>query len=90
MVLIPCQILETILHILLKKYKTLTTISNIHVYVSRINKRLVFKLKDGHKLDLQPPVSIKLLALKIQIVKKSNGENVLSLKKLKYFRFSVV
>ena len=34
-----------------KKYKTLTTLHPIHVYIKIINNRLVFKIKDGYKLE---------------------------------------
>ena len=33
--------------------ETLKTILPIHVYINRINNSLVFKIKDGHKLELQ-------------------------------------
>ena len=32
----------------------------IDIYISRINNRLVFKIKDGYKLELQMPETIKL------------------------------
>ena len=32
---------------IIKKCETLTTIPPIHVYINRIIKRLVFKIKDG-------------------------------------------
>ena len=35
--------------------------SAIHIYMDRINNRLVFKVKDGYKLELQTPVTMKLL-----------------------------
>ena len=43
-----------------KKYETLTASPPIHVYFNRINNRLVFKIKDGYKLELQAPESMKL------------------------------
>ena len=45
---------------IIKKPETLTTIPPINVYVNRINNRLVFKIKDGYKLELQTPETIKL------------------------------
>ena len=39
----------------IKKREILTTIPPIHVYVNRINSRLVFKIKDANKLELQTP-----------------------------------
>ena len=37
---------------IIKKYETLATIPPIHAYVNIINNRLVFKIKDGYKLEL--------------------------------------
>ena len=37
---------------IIKKYETGTTIPPIHVYINRINNRLVFKIKDSYKLEL--------------------------------------
>ena len=38
---------------IIKKHETLTTIHPIHVYVNSTSNRLVFKMKDGYKLELQ-------------------------------------
>ena len=45
---------------IIKKYKTLTTIPPIYVYINRINNRLVFKIKDEYKLEVQMPETMKL------------------------------
>ena len=45
---------------LIKKQETLTAISPIHVYINRTNNRLVFKIKDGYKLELKTPETMKL------------------------------
>ena len=45
---------------IIKKRKTLTRVPPIYVYINRINNRLVFKIKDEYKLDLQAPETIKL------------------------------
>ena len=45
---------------IIKKHETLTTIPPIHVYINRTNNRLVFKIKEGRKLELQIPETIKL------------------------------
>ena len=37
---------------IMKKHDKLTTIPPIHVYINRINNILVFKIKDGYKLEL--------------------------------------
>ena len=60
--------------------KTLTATPPIHVYINKINDRLVFKIKDGYKLELQTPETMKLLgSTKKLIGKTKNGENVPSL-----------
>ena len=46
---------------IIKKHKTLTTIPPIHLYIYRINNRLVFKIRDGYKLELQTPETMKYL-----------------------------
>ena len=46
------------------KHKTLRTIPSIYVYISRINSRLVINIKDGYKLELQTPETMKLAAQK--------------------------
>ena len=38
---------------IIKNHGTLTTIPPIDVYVNRINNRLVFKIENGYKLELQ-------------------------------------
>ena len=45
---------------IIKKIETLTKIPPIHVYINRINNRLIFIINDGHKLDLQTPETRKL------------------------------
>ena len=45
-----------------KKHETLTTIPYIQVYINRINNRLVFKAKDGYKLELGTPETMKLFS----------------------------
>ena len=47
---------------IIKKYKILTAIPPIHVYINRINNRLVFKIKNGYKLQLQTPETMKLFS----------------------------
>ena len=55
MVLILCQIFKIILNKPLKMHETWTIIPPIHVYLNRINNILMFKKKDGYKLELQTP-----------------------------------
>ena len=43
---------------IMKKRETLS--DNPRIYIKRINNRLVFKIKDGYKLQLQTPEAMKL------------------------------
>ena len=62
---------------IIKKHGILITISPIHVYINRVNSRLVFKTKDGYKLELQTPETIKLFTSTQKLIEKSeNEENV--------------
>ena len=45
--------IEDYIEYIIKKYETLTTIAPVHVHFNRTNNRLVFKIKDGYKLELQ-------------------------------------
>ena len=42
------------------KKQDLTTNPTIHIYINSINKRLVFKIKDEYKPELQSPETMKL------------------------------
>ena len=79
MVLILCQISKYINYII-RKHETLTAVPPIHAYVDRINNRLVFKIKDGYKLELKMLELMKLFgSTKTLIDKAKHGENVPSL-----------
>ena len=45
---------------IIKKHETLTTVPPIRVYVNITNNRLVFKIRDGYKLEFQRPKTMKL------------------------------
>ena len=47
--------------LMVEKHKILPTNPHIHIYISRINNRLVLKIKDGYKLELQTPDTMKYL-----------------------------
>ena len=65
---------------IIKKHETLTEISSIHVYINIIDNRLVFKTKDGYKLELQMLETMKLFGSTKKLIEKiTNGENVPSL-----------
>ena len=48
----------------------LTVIPIIHVYVNRINHKLVFEIKNGYKLELQTPESRKLFSSIKELINK--------------------
>ena len=65
---------------IIKKHETLTAIPPIHVYINRINNRLVFKINDRYTLELQTAETMNLFgSIKNLIGKIKNGENVPSL-----------
>ena len=54
-----------------KKHETLIIVPSIHVYINRVNNRLLFKIKVGYKLELQ---TLKTMAL-FGSTEKIIGEN---------------
>ena len=70
----------------MKKHETLTANLPIHVYINRINNKLVFKIRDEYKLQLQTPETIKwFVSTKTLIGKTKNGENLPSLEVVEVF-----
>ena len=61
---------------IIKKHEILTTFPPIHVYINKINNRLVFKIKDGYRLELQMPETMKLTGSTKKLIDKKNGRNV--------------
>ena len=59
---------------IIKKNETLIAIPPIHVYINWINNRLVFKIKDGYKLELQMPETMKLFGNTKKIKTKQKME----------------
>ena len=51
--------IEDYIEYIIKKHKTLTKYLPIHFYINRINNRLVFKIKDRYRLELQTPETMK-------------------------------
>ena len=74
MVLFQCQVFKIIWKITNKHYKETQTFSNnspIYICINRINNRLLFKIKDGYKLELQmPEILMKLLRRTKKLIKK--------------------
>ena len=72
MVLSLCQIFKIILiEYIIKKHETIPV---IHVFINRINKRLVIKIKDSYKLELQTPETMKLFGSTKKLIDKSKTE----------------
>ena len=59
-----CSILDIqdYFEFIIKKHETLTENSPVQIYVNRIKKGIVFKIKRGYKLELLTPETMKLLA----------------------------
>ena len=56
---------------IIKKREKLPTTPPIHIYINRINNRLVFKIKDGYKLELQTTESTKLFGSPSKLIDKT-------------------
>ena len=67
--------IQDYLEYIIKKHKLSATNPLAHVYINRNNKRVLFKIKDGYKPELQT-----FQTRKLKIINKSkNGENIPSL-----------
>ena len=62
---------------IMKKYVILTDNLSIMIYSNKIKNKIVFKIKNGYKLELLTPETMKLLGSTKKVVDKDkNGENV--------------
>ena len=52
--------MQDYIEFIIKMHETLNAIPPIHVYINTIDNRLVFKIKDGYRIELQTPETIKL------------------------------
>ena len=59
---------------IIRKHETLTTVPPIHVYINRINNRLVFKIKYGYKLEVQKPETMKLFGSTKKLIDKTKQQ----------------
>ena len=59
---------------IIKKHETLTENPPIQIYLNKIKKRIVFKIKTGYKLELLTPETMKLL--KKEVDSDKNSKNV--------------
>ena len=68
----------------IKKHKTLTSIPPIHIYINIINNRLLFKINDGHKLELKTPEKMKLFGSTKKLTDKAKNLGLLLDSKLTF------
>ena len=62
---------------IIKTHETLTDNPSIKIYLNKIKNRIVFKIKNGYKLELLTPKTMKLLGSTKKVVDKDrNSENV--------------
>ena len=62
---------------IIKKYETLSENSSVQIYPNKIKNRIILKIKNGCKLELLTPETMKLLGSTKKVVnKEKNGENV--------------
>ena len=59
--LILLMIFNDYLEFIIKKHETLSENSSIQIYPNKIKNRIVFKIKNGYKLELLTPETMKLL-----------------------------
>ena len=65
---------------IIKKHETLTENSSIQIYANKIKNKIIFKIKNGYKLELLTPETMKLLgSTKKDVDKDKNGENLAKL-----------
>ena len=56
-----------------KKLETLSANPLINIYNNRINYRIVFKINDGYKLELQTPETMKLFSSTKKLIGKTQN-----------------
>ena len=69
--------IQDYIEFIIKKYETLTENPSIQIYANKIKNRIIFKIKNGYKLELLIPETMKLLGNTKKVVDKDkNGENL--------------
>ena len=62
---------------IIKKHETLSENPLLQIYPNKIKNRIIFKIKNGYKLELLTPETTKLLgSTKKDVDKDKNGESV--------------
>ena len=69
--------IQDYIEFVIKKHKTLKTIPPVHVYINRINNRLVFNIKDRYKLELQTPETMELFGSTKKLIDKTKNREKL-------------
>ena len=65
---------------IINEHEILPTNNPTHVYIDRVINRLVFKIKDWHKVELQMSEILKLFGSPKKVIDKTKkGENVASI-----------
>ena len=67
------SVIQDYIEYIIKKHETLTTVPPIHVYINGINNRLVFKIKDEYKLELQTSETMKLFGNTKKLIDKTKN-----------------
>ena len=76
---------------IIKKHETIADNLSIHIYINKIKKWVVFKIKTGYKLELLSKETTRLLGSTKQVIAKDkNGENVLKLETYVTMHYNVV
>ena len=74
------RIIHDYFELIIKKHETLTDNSSIKIYSNKIKNRIVFIIKNGYRLELLKPETMKLLRSTKNVVDKDkNSENVTKL-----------
>ena len=63
---------------IIKKHKELPVNPPIHIYINRINNRLVFKIKYGYKLELQTPETMELSSNTKKLIDKTKYREIVA------------
>ena len=61
---------------IIKKLETLAENPPVHIYPNKIKNRIVFKIKDGYKLELLTPETMRLLGSTKKDVDKNKNEEI--------------
>ena len=73
----PIAALQDYFEYIIKKHETITTTSQVLIYVNAINNRVVFNIKTGYKLELLSKETMRLLGSSTNAIDaEKNGELV--------------